>query len=128
MPRPKCRRKVSFEPGCRLFRPVGVPMCDVREVVLSSDELEALRLADSEGDYQEAAAKKMAISRSTFSRTVEAARRKVADALVNGKCIRIEDHTDGNAVTGTSEQGKNNVVHSCFGGAKYFVNVEKHRT
>lgn len=60
------------------------------EIVLSLDEFEAIRLADLSGLYQEDAAKKMDISRQTFGRIVESAHRKIADALVNGKSLRIE--------------------------------------
>jgi len=62
----------------------------LEEVVLTLDELESLRLADLEAMYQKEAAERMKISRSTFSRIVEAARRKVADALINGKVLRLE--------------------------------------
>lgn len=58
--------------------------------MLTLDELESLRLADFNGQYQEQAAEQMKISRATFARIVEAARKKVADALVNGKALRIE--------------------------------------
>jgi hypothetical protein len=68
-------------------------------VVLTLDELEALRLADLEGLYQEQAAALMAVSRSTFGRIVEAAHRKVAEALVLGKALRIE----GGVVASASE-------------------------
>ncbi len=54
------------------------------------DELEALRLADVEGLYQEEAARQMNISRATFGRIVEAAHRKVADAILHGKALRID--------------------------------------
>jgi uncharacterized protein len=57
---------------------------------MTLDEFEALRLADLDGLYQEQAAEKMKISRPTFSRIVDSARRKVADALVHGKALRIE--------------------------------------
>ena len=63
------------------------------EVVLTLDELESLRLADLNGLYQEQAAKEMKISRPTFSRIVEEARRKVADALIHGKALRLEGGT-----------------------------------
>jgi predicted DNA-binding protein (UPF0251 family) len=65
-------------------------MRDLEEVVMTLDEFEALRLADLNGLYQEQAAAQMAVSRPTFSRIVDAARRKVADALVHGKALRIE--------------------------------------
>jgi len=63
---------------------------ELEEVVLSLDEFEALRLADLDGEYQEEAARRMGVSRPTFSRIVEVAHRKVADALVHGKVLRIE--------------------------------------
>lgn len=64
-------------------------MSRLDEVALSLDELEALRLADLEGLYQAEAASQMEVSRATFARIVEAARRKVAEALVKGSAIRI---------------------------------------
>ena len=54
------------------------------------DELEAIRLADLGGLYQEQAAEKMNISRQTFGRIIESAHKKVADALINGKALEIE--------------------------------------
>ena len=60
---------------------------------MTLDEFEALRLADLEGLYQEQAALQMGVSRPTFSRIVESAHKKVADALVHGKAIRIEGGT-----------------------------------
>ena len=58
--------------------------------MLGIDELEALRLADLEGLYQEDAARQMNVSRQTFGRIVAAARKKVAEALVRGRSLRIE--------------------------------------
>ncbi len=57
---------------------------------MALDELEALRLADLQGLYQEQAADQMKISRPTFARVIESARKKVADALINGKALRLE--------------------------------------
>lgn len=89
MPRPcKCRR-IGFVPEVTFFKPAGVPGRELREVELTLDELEALRLADLEGLYQENAAARMGISRQTFGNVVTAARRKAADCLVNGKMLRI---------------------------------------
>jgi len=59
-------------------------------VILTLDEIEALRLADLNGLYQEQAAAEMKVSRATFARIVESARRKVADALTGGKALRLE--------------------------------------
>ena len=72
------------------MKPAGIPSRDLEEVLLGFDEAEALRLADLEGLYQEAAARRMGVSRPTFSRIVESARRKTADAILNGKALRIE--------------------------------------
>ena len=57
---------------------------------MTLDELESLRLADLEGLYHEEAAQRMNVSRQTFGRIIESARRKAAQALVVGKAIRIE--------------------------------------
>jgi len=89
MPRPCCPRRISTCLTATLFTPCGGEACDAGGVVLALDELEALRLADLEGMYQEAAAERMGISRSTFARIVEQARRKVADALVHGRTLRV---------------------------------------
>jgi predicted DNA-binding protein (UPF0251 family) len=90
MPRPCCLRHIGFRPNAGLFKPAGVPACALEEVTLSLDELEALRLADLNGLYQEQAAEQMKVSRPTFSRIVEQGRRKVADALIHGKALRLE--------------------------------------
>ena len=89
MPRsPRCRR-VAQQPDATYFKPQGIPIRELEEVVLAVDELEALRLADQEGMYHDQAAERMNISRATFGRIIEAARLKVADALVQGKALRI---------------------------------------
>jgi len=90
MPRPVQTRTIGFVPSVTYFKPVGVPRTGLEEIGLTLDELEALRLADLNGSYQEAAAEKMNISRSAFARTLETARRKVADALIHGKSLRME--------------------------------------
>jgi predicted DNA-binding protein (UPF0251 family) len=90
MPRPpKCRR-VEFLPYVTYFKPAGIPLRDLEEVWMSIEEAEALRLKDLEGLEQEQAAEKMNISRPTFQRILASARQKVADALLNGKAIRID--------------------------------------
>jgi len=72
------------------FKPRGIPLSGLDEVNLEIDELEALRLADYEGLYQQEAAARMNVSRATFGRIVEAAHRKVADAILHGKALKIE--------------------------------------
>jgi predicted DNA-binding protein (UPF0251 family) len=93
MPRPHCPRRVDALPHQTYFKPRGVPVAQLEEVQLSVDELEALRLADLEGLYHEGAAARMNVSRATFGRIVESARRKVAEALVGGHALRIEGGT-----------------------------------
>ncbi len=90
MPRPCCLRQIGFRPCANFFKPTGIPFHELEQVTLALDEVEALRLADLNGLYQEQAAEQMKISRSTFSRIVEEARRKVADALIHGKALRLE--------------------------------------
>ncbi len=90
MPRPFCCRRIAGRPAASIFKPVGIPVRALDEVVMTLDEFEAIRLADLNGLYQEQAADEMRISRPTFSRIVESAHRKLADALVHGKALRIE--------------------------------------
>lgn len=89
MPRPRCRRRLGMPHGPRRFKPQGIPARALEEVALTLDELEALRLADLEGLYHEQAAERMGISRTTFGRILTDGRRKVAEALVQGKMLRI---------------------------------------
>jgi predicted DNA-binding protein (UPF0251 family) len=72
------------------FKPRGIPLVDLEEVSVRLDELEAIRLADYEGLYHEDAAQKMKISRATFGRILDEARRKVAEAIIKGKALKIE--------------------------------------
>ena len=90
MPRPRICRRVGCKPEALYFKPRGIPVSLLEEEVLTIDELESLRLADRLGLYHEDAASRMNVSRQTFGRIVESARRKVADALVNGKALKIE--------------------------------------
>jgi uncharacterized protein len=90
MGRPHIKRCVEYNPGVSYFKPRGIPMDVLEEIHLKVDEREALRLADLEGLSQEEAGKRMGVSRATFGRIVERARRTVADALINGKAIHVE--------------------------------------
>ncbi len=88
--RPKKTRWVKCEPRERCFRPCCKPLSKVEGVSLTLDEFEAVRLADFENLDQVDAAKRMRISRPTFSRILSSAHNKIADGLVNIKAIRIE--------------------------------------
>ena len=90
MPRPFCCRRIAGRPAASVFRPIGIPARELEEVVMTLDEFEAMRLADLDGRYQEQAAEQMNVSRPTFSRIIDSAHRKMADALVHGKALRIE--------------------------------------
>ncbi len=90
MVRPRQCRRVNSRPGSKYFKPRGIPLSQLEEVILTLDEFEAMRLADLEGLYQEQAAAKMGVSRQTFGRIVQSAHRKVADAFVKGKAVKIE--------------------------------------
>ena len=90
MGRPHKKRYVAFNPGVCYFKPRGIPMLDLEEIRLTIDEREALRLADLEGLSHEDGGQMMGVSRATFGRIIEQARKIVADALINGKAINIE--------------------------------------
>ena len=89
MARPPKARILSTAMPRRGFQPYGTADSAADDVVLTFDEAEALRLADLDGLYQQAAAFHMGVSRPTFGRIIESARRKTADALLNGKKLRI---------------------------------------
>lgn len=95
MPRPFKRRRLAHEPRPAIYKPAGIALAELRQVVLKPDELEALRLADAEGLSQEEAAREMEISRATFQRILARARRQVALALSDGCALRIEGVTVG---------------------------------
>jgi predicted DNA-binding protein (UPF0251 family) len=89
MARPEKLRRIGCVAGARGFKPIGVPSTELEVETLRLDELEALRLADLEGLYQEAAAEQMAISRPTFARILARARETVARALLGERLLMI---------------------------------------
>ena len=101
MPRPHKCRFVGGMPTVSRFKPAGVPGQKLATVELHLDELEALRLADLEGLYQEQASQTMGISRATFGRVLERAHQKVADAIINGKMLLVQG---GNVATPVMRQ------------------------
>lgn len=88
--RPKKTRWVTCEPTERCFRPQCKSESELEGVVLSLDEFEVMRLSYLKGYNQARIAKQMKIHQSTISRILTSAHRKVTDALVNIKAIRIE--------------------------------------
>jgi len=90
MPRPRHCRRVGCLPQANFYKPRGIPLAVLQHITLTVDELEAIRLADLQGLYQQHAAEKMNVSRQTFGRILESAHKKIADALVNGKALSIQ--------------------------------------
>jgi uncharacterized protein len=90
MPRPRMNRLVDKMPLVTYFKPAGIKMRTLQEVVLNVDEFEAIRLKDFEELSQEEAAKKMGLSQPTFHRLIASARKKTSDSITNGKALRIK--------------------------------------
>ncbi len=90
MSRPCRCRRIRCKPDTNYFKPRGIPLDKLEEVNLGLDELEAMRLADFNGLYQEDAAKKMDISRQTFGNIINSAHKKIADVILNAKALKIE--------------------------------------
>lgn len=88
--RRKKERFINADHSGVCFKPCGIKRIELEEVLLLDDEMEAIRLADYEGLYQQECADKMGISRTTFSRLIESARKKIADALLNTKALKIQ--------------------------------------
>lgn len=89
MPRPRKCRKVCQLPPIREFHPVGGLSCQAG-VTLTVDEYEAIRLIDRQGLSQEACSAYMQVARTTVQLIYNTARKKLADALVEGLPLRIE--------------------------------------
>lgn len=94
MTRPKIHRCLRFRPNVYYFKPQGVPLRQLEEVILLPDELEALKLYQVDDLEQIQAAQNMKISQPTFARLLASANKKIADAIINGKAIQITKITD----------------------------------
>ncbi len=101
MARIKKQRIVDSPPLFSTYKPAGIMRSELQQLPLALDEYEAIRLADYQGmDHAEAAAE-MEISRSTFSRLIEEARKKMAQFLIEGRELYIEGgniHFRGNVI------------------------------
>lgn len=93
MPRPRLYRRVAFRPDVTYFKPAGISMNQLDEVIITFDELEAVRLKDLQEFDQKESAERMRISQPTFHRLLITARKKIADAIIHGKAIRVEGGT-----------------------------------
>ena len=90
MVRPKKNRLVGFNPKINYCKPRGIPVLDLDEVCLTVDEREAIRLADLLGLSHADAGERMGVSRATFGRIIQRARKVIADAIINGKAVSVE--------------------------------------
>ena len=88
-PRPRKPRRCGQLGNCQTFKPTGAPLSSLPVVEIMRDELETLRLCDLHGLTQEEAGERMGVSRGTVQRTVKQARRKVAEALINGAALML---------------------------------------
>jgi predicted DNA-binding protein (UPF0251 family)/predicted Fe-Mo cluster-binding NifX family protein len=103
-------------------------------IELGLDEIEAIRLADLEGLYQEAAARSMGVSRQTFGRIIEKARRKVAQALIERKALRVAGQSPIKlkettmskkiAVPAKATEGTEHLIDEHFGHCAYYIVYE----
>jgi len=89
MVRPRLCRRIRFNPNVTYFKPQGVPMRFLEVIELTTEEVEALRLRNMKDLEQEEAAKKMNTSQSTFQRILSSAYKKITEALIEGKAIKI---------------------------------------
>ncbi len=85
--RRKINRNIGGDYSSVCFKPCGIQGKNLEKILLDADEMEALRLSDYEELYQQECADKMGISRTTFSRLIQTAHKKIASALLNGKAI-----------------------------------------
>lgn len=89
MPRPRKWRNVCKMPESTLFGPLGGVEAD-REITMTVEEYETIRLIDLEGLMQEECAERMNVARTTVQRIYNEAKKKIALTLVNGYILRIE--------------------------------------
>lgn len=90
MARPRKWRKVCCIPESNLFGPLDALLIEDNLIIMTVEEYETIRLIDGEGLMQEECAERMDVARTTVQRIYIDARQKIADALVNGKILKIE--------------------------------------
>jgi len=93
--RKKRTRNIEKDHSEVCFKPCGIRGRNLEKVVVEPDEMEAIRLSDFEGLYQQVCADKMGVSRTTFSRIIESAHKKISDALLHGKALIVKQENEG---------------------------------
>jgi uncharacterized protein len=91
MPRPRLCRQIKFNPKTKYFKPQGIPIKNLEIIELTTEELETYRLRYINNLDQQKSAEKMKTSTSTYQRILYSAHKKIANALINGKAIKIID-------------------------------------
>ncbi len=104
MPRPRKHRRIGFNPSFNEFGPTGGSHHD-EIIILKLEEAESLRLMDLENLDQQGCADQMGIGRTTLQRIYKDARMKVADSLINGKRLIIEDQMEAGRGNGGGNGG-----------------------
>ncbi|RMD50729.1 DUF134 domain-containing protein [Candidatus Parcubacteria bacterium] len=89
-PRPRAWRRIRFRPEATMFKPIGIPARALETVILSLEEMEAIRLTQYQELTQQEAALQMQTSQSTVQRLLSQANKKIAKALIEGKAIIIQ--------------------------------------
>ena len=89
MVRPRLCRRIRFNPNVTYYKPQGVPMRFLEVIELTTEEVEALRLKNIKDLDQTKCAKRMKTSQSTFQRILMSAYKKITEALIKGKAIKI---------------------------------------
>lgn len=87
----RCHRNICGKPDVLIFKPAGIKKYNLEEILIKLDEYEALRLVDIENLSMQLGAEKMKISPATFNRLVQSVHSKIANAIIYGKVIRIDN-------------------------------------
>jgi predicted DNA-binding protein (UPF0251 family) len=91
MTKPKTKRKIGFDYDNIYYKPQGIPLSQLKDVVVNPEELETLRLRYVENLSQHEAAEKMGISQSQYQRDLVNTLKKITNALISGDAINLPD-------------------------------------
>jgi uncharacterized protein len=118
----RCCRKFRSE---RIFKPIAVPMTDLKIIEIDVDEFEAIRLCDYEGKSQIETAKIMKISRGTVQRILNSGRNKLIDFIIHKQALKIKNNWWRSfmniCIPILADEGIGSQVYNHFGSAKYFT-------
>ena len=89
MPRPRKHRCCRRYTADRVYKPQGIPLRQIGTTMITLDQFEAMRLCDAEQLDQEAAGRRMGISRGTIQRLLYGAREQIVEAILHNHAIVI---------------------------------------